>query len=301
MNYLYILVGLPGCGKTSLVKMNAREGDVILSSDELRVEMYGFEDQTHNAEVFQEMGKRTREAGKAGKNVWYDATNINRKRRVAVAKEMQKYFTYVEVIMCICPIEDLILRNETREERHLPTEKLKQMIQSIQIPTIHEYPYNNVAYIYTGNNNGFMRDIDMSIGMMHLMEYDQNNRHHNETLGRHIIRTYNNCGENTLAKMAAFWHDMGKPFCRTTDDEEESHYYGHAAVSAYMYLAYTVQVAQSINTFVILLIEFHDQIFNFEHDIEKMKECYNKKYLRLYDDFWDALNILTKADRVRRD
>lgn len=301
MNTLYILVGIPGCGKTSLIKAQAKEEHVVLSSDELRVELYGFEDQTHNGEVFQEMNKRTRAAGKEGKTVWYDATNINRKRRVALAKEMQKYFAYIEVIMCVCPIEDLILRNETREERHLPIEKLRQMIQSIQIPTIHEYPYNNVAYVYTGNNNGFMRDIDMSIGMMHLMEYDQNNKHHNETLGRHIIRTYNNCGDNALAKMAAFWHDMGKPFCRTTDNDGESHYYGHAIVSAYMYLAYTAQVAQSISTFVVLLIEFHDQIFNFEHDIEKMKECYNKKYLRLYDDFWDALDILTKADRVRRD
>lgn len=301
MNTLYILVGIPGCGKTSLIKAQAKEEHIILSSDELRVELYGFEDQTHNGEVFQEMNKRTRDAGKEGKTVWYDATNINRKRRVALAKEMQKYFTHIEAIMCVCPIEDLILRNETREERHLPIEKLKQMIQSIQIPTIHEYPYDNVAYVYTGNNNGFMRDIDMSIGMMHLMEYDQNNKYHNETLGRHIIRTYNNCGENVLAKMAAFWHDMGKPFCRTTDGDGESHYYGHAFVSAYMYLAYMTQVVQPISTFVILLIEFHDQIFNFGHDIEKMKECYSKKYLRLFDDFWDALDILTKADRVRRD
>lgn len=299
MNYLYILVGLPGCGKSSLVRAEAQENDVVLSSDELRVEMYGFEDQTHNGEVFQEMNKRTREAGKAGKTVWYDATNINRKRRVALANEMKKHFSGIRVVMCACPIEDLITRNETREERHLPWEKLKQMIQSIQIPTIHEYPYDDILYVYTGNRDGFMRDIDMSIGMMQLMDYDQNNKYHNETLGKHILRTYDNCGENALAKMAAFWHDMGKPFCRTTDDKGESHYYGHGMVSAYMYLVYTAQMLQEISTFVVMLIEFHDQIFNFNHDIEKMKEQYNEKYLRLYDEFWIALDILTKADRVR--
>ena len=136
---------------------------------------------------------------------------------------------------------------------------------------------------------------------MRYMTYDQNNKYHTETLGEHTLTVYNACNGNPNIQIAAFWHDMGKPFCRVEDEDGESHYYGHAAVSAYMYLAYTVQVAQSINTFVILLIEFHDQIFNFEHDIEKMRERYNKKYLRLYDDFWDALDILTKADRVRRD
>lgn len=298
MNTLYILVGIPGCGKTSLIKAQAKEEHVVLSSDELRVELYGFEDQTHNGEVFQEMNKRTREAGKADKTVWYDATNINRKRRVALAKEMKKYFAHIQIVMCVCPIEDLIARNETREERHLPIEKLRQMIQSIQIPTIHEYPYDDITYIYTGNVDGFMRDIEMSIGMMHLMVYDQNNKYHNETLGRHIIRTYDNCGENRLAKVAAFWHDMGKPFCRTTDDEGESHYYGHANVSAYMYLSYTAQVMQEISTFVIMLIEFHDQIFNFNHDVAQMKKAYNDKY-DLTDDFWEAMEILTKADRLR--
>lgn len=104
MNYLYILVGLPGCGKSSLVRAEAQENDVVLSSDELRVEMYGFEDQTHNGEVFQEMNKRTREAGKAGKTVWYDATNINRKRRVALANEMKNIFLVFELLCVLVPL-----------------------------------------------------------------------------------------------------------------------------------------------------------------------------------------------------
>lgn len=299
MNYLYILVGLPGSGKSSLIKEYAQEDHEILSSDALRVELYGFEDQTHNSEVFQEMNKRTREAGKAGKTVWYDATNINRKRRVALAKEMRKYFDSIEVIMCVCPIEELISRNETREERHLPIEKLKQMLQSIQIPVIHEYPYDDIAYIYTGSPHNGYREIDMCVGMMKIMDYDQNNKHHNQTLGQHILTVYDNCGNNTLARIGAFWHDMGKPFCRTTDDNGESHYYGHALVGAYMYLAYMTQVSKPISTYVIMLIELHDQIFNFNHDINKMRENCDGKYSQLSDEFWESLDILTKADRIR--
>ena len=80
-NTLTILVGLPGVGKDSLIKQ--RRWDIsqeILSSDKLRIELYGNEDQMHNKEVFQEMNKRAKDAGKLGKNVIYNATNINRDR-----------------------------------------------------------------------------------------------------------------------------------------------------------------------------------------------------------------------------
>ena len=90
-NTLTIMVGLPASGKDFFIKNNI-DNALILSSDVLRVELYGYEDQTHNKEVFEEMNRRTRNAGKENKNVIYNATNINRGRRVTLAQEMQKYF-----------------------------------------------------------------------------------------------------------------------------------------------------------------------------------------------------------------
>ena len=122
-NTLTIMVGLPASGKDFFIKNNI-DNALILSSDVLRVELYGYEDQTHNKEVFEEMIRRTRNAGKENKNVIYNATNINRGRRVTLAQEMQKYFKYIKVIVCVCSIKTLLYRNKTRKERHLPEDKL---------------------------------------------------------------------------------------------------------------------------------------------------------------------------------
>ena len=99
-NTLTIMVGLPASGKDFFIKNNI-DNALILSSDDLRVELYGYEDQTHNKEVFEEMNRRTRNAGKENKNVIYNATNINRGRRVILVQEMQKYFKYIKVIVCV--------------------------------------------------------------------------------------------------------------------------------------------------------------------------------------------------------
>ena len=60
-NTLTIMVGLPASGKDFFIKNNI-DNALILSSDNLRVELYGYEDQTHNKEVFEEMNRRTRNA-----------------------------------------------------------------------------------------------------------------------------------------------------------------------------------------------------------------------------------------------
>ena len=290
-NTLTIMVGLPASGKDFFIKNNI-DNALILSSDNLRVELYGYEDQTHNKEVFEEMNRRTINAGKENKNVIYNATNINRGRRVILAQEMQKYFKYIKVIVCACSIETLLYRNKTRKERHLPEDKLKQMIRSFQIPTLYEYHYDDIEYVWTETKRrGFERD---RIAL--LMDYDQHNKHHSENLGMHILRTADYCKENSKAYKAAVYHDLGKPFCKTTDEEGFNHFIGHPNVSAYLYLTDTV--GRDFEADVAMLIEFHDYIFNFQN-FESMKKKLENKYPSLKEDFFEALKLLTEGDRLR--
>ena len=290
-NTLTIMVGLPASGKDFFIKNNI-DNALILSSDNLRVELYGYEDQTHNKEVFEEMNRRTRNAGKENKNVIYNATNINRGRRVTLAQEMQKYFKYIKVIVCVCSVKTLLYRNKTRKERHLPEDKLKQMIRSFQIPTLYEYHYDDIKYVWTETKRrGFERD---KIAL--LMDYDQHNRHHSENLGIHILRTADYCKENGKACKAAVYHDLGKPFCKTTDEEGFNHFIGHPNVSAYLYLTDTV--GRDFEADVAMLIEFHDYILNFQ-DFESMKKKLENKYPSLKEDFFEALKLLTEGDRLR--
>lgn len=301
-NSLVIMVGAPGSGKDTLIKelMKGTENTCVVSSDDMRVELFGFEDQARNGELFQAMNARVKELAKTHARVYYNATNLNRKRRVALCNEMKKHFTTIEVIACICPIEELLDRNKTRAERHIPEDKIVQLIKSIQLPLISEWDYNECLYFYTGTQ----REDRRNTRIMDLKDYDQNNPHHNETLGDHIVRTAEACSDNTLAFEAALSHDIGKPFCREEDVKGISHYKGHNLVSAYMYMTdclnmFSVIALDKWHNDVIALIEFHDHIFNFKHDVEAMKNAYNKKYDGLDEKFWAAFKMLTDADRLR--
>ena len=57
-NELNILIGIPGSGKTTFAKSKLFENYIYLSSDEIRKELYGFENQEHNNEVFDLLHKR---------------------------------------------------------------------------------------------------------------------------------------------------------------------------------------------------------------------------------------------------
>ena len=55
-----IMIGIPGSGKSNYAKKCLiNDNTEYLSSDGIRIELYGFEDQTHNDVVFETMKKRT--------------------------------------------------------------------------------------------------------------------------------------------------------------------------------------------------------------------------------------------------
>ena len=88
------------------------------------------------------------------------------------------------------------------------------------------------------------------------------------------------------------------------DDEEGfSHYFGHANVSAYLFLTDLLSQKEVHNKDffldIALMIEFHDYIFSFDMDFKRMKERFSARFSGLSDEFWEALRLLTIADRIR--
>lgn len=81
---LYIMVGLPGSGKSHISQELAKENNaVIYSMDDIRGELCGdVGDQSRNQEVFHIWVKRIRTALKHGQNVIADATNVNKTGRI---------------------------------------------------------------------------------------------------------------------------------------------------------------------------------------------------------------------------
>lgn len=58
--------------------------------------------------------------------------------------------------------------------------------------------------------------------------FQQNSRFHNSTLYEHTARAVEAAPAEPAMRLAMLFHDTGKPFCRSTDEHGESHYYGHA-------------------------------------------------------------------------
>lgn len=135
----FMMVGLPGSGKSSFIKtLMIQDRLSVHSSDELRVEMFGdIDEQTKNHLLFKELHKRIINDLKAGKHTLFDATNINKKQR-------KRFLNLISSIDCktICvfmntDIGECKRRNQLRE-RKVPDHVIMRMADQLQIPDYHE-------------------------------------------------------------------------------------------------------------------------------------------------------------------
>ena len=64
-------------------------------------------------------------------------------------------------------------------------------------------------------------------GIMQMKDFDQNNHNHVHSLLEHTLLVAENVPPVPYMRLAALLHDIAKPDCCTTDEEGESHFYGH--------------------------------------------------------------------------
>lgn len=306
MARLNIMIGIPGSGKTTYVKEYLM-GDttVYLSSDDIRIDMFGFEDQTHNEEVFERMKRETLTALQDGFDVVYDATNLNKKRRSNIINQAKIYGAEVNAYLCCTPINIILERNLTRQERQIPWDKLIQMIQSIEPPMYYE-GFDNIYLI----DGGMYNDIyDYNDLIKDCVGYKQDNPYHYEMLEEHIravVRKAKILGETFyyidayILIQAARYHDFGKLYTKTFNDKKNYFvYYGHEKVSTYLFMCHVrkQQMRDNLNRVRLsndsykigALILNHMEWYRRE-DMTPIKEMFND------DDLYHMLKLLHEAD-----
>ena len=309
MAALNIMIGMPGSGKTSYAKKHLlTSNSVYLSSDQMRIDMYGFEDQTHNGEVFERMKQETILALQNGFDVIYDATNLIRKRREALIKDVKNRVSNIEInaYLCCTPINIVLERNMTRTERHLPWDKLVQMIQSIEPPMYYE-GFDNIYLI----DGGMYNDVyDYNNLLEKYEDYCQFNPYHNETLSEHmtaVAKKAEELGTNlkngidrNILWQAARYHDISKPYTKQFNCKKGYNtYYGHEKVSTYMYMCHVrkQQIIDELNRVRLsdssyqigALILNHMEWYRRE-DMTPIKELFND------NDLYYMLELLHEAD-----
>ena len=307
MAMLNIMIGIPGSGKSNYAKKCLiNDNTEYLSSDGIRIELYGFEDQTHNDVVFETMKKRTLNTLRNGKDVIYDATNLSKKRRSGIISEARKLSAQINAYLCCTPINIILERNITRVERQLPWDKLVQMIQSIEPPMYYE-GFDNIYLI----DGGMYNDVyDYNFLIKECSGYNQDNPHHYETLEEHIkavTKKAESLGEKLtlrndaeILRQAARYHDFGKLYTKSFNDKKGyCVYYGHDKVSTYLYLCHIrkqnlidelnrVRLCDSHYQTAALILN-HMEWYRRE-DMTPIKELFND------DDLYYMLELLHEAD-----
>lgn len=305
-----MLVGLPGSGKSTLIKRYKEYK--VHSSDDIREELTGdVNRQDINNLVFKTLHNRVKEDLLNGENVIYDATNINWKRRKAFLQELNKIPCWKYCLLIATPFEVCLERNNQRD-RNVPYNIIERMYKNFDIPWYNE-GWDNIWVEYTDDKHREAYD-DWSKFIFDTLDFNQQSKWHTKTLGDHCrlcseyvtkqVNELNGLNERETF-LAAALHDCGKPFCKSFKDSkgnpsEFAHYYNHENVGAYNSLFYKKE-EDTDNLLVAALIRYH-MVLHFFKDwkpktIEKYeKEFTSHKWLNEME-FYKALKILHEGDK----
>jgi len=290
MSNLHVLIGLPAVGKSTRSKeMSDELNAIVLSSDNLREELLGdVNDQSQNEMIFNELHKRVNQYLAEGKDVIYDATNLNRKRRMHLIKnelKADKYFAYYFIsTLGEC------LYNDSQRERKVGFEVLNRMYTSAQIPTINEgwsdvkfiHPELKLDRFYSERFEYLLSDEsqnheDLMEEMMKVVDsfedvYDipHDSRYHSFSISRHIFYVYEfvmkNYKSNRKKEMliASLFHDLGKGWCKSFinykgEEKRYASYIGHEFVSAQLacYWLSVLGYEDNFIKYIVDLVQFH--------------------------------------------
>lgn len=139
MSKLIIMVGLPGSGKsTYATKYTTKDRTTLVSTDEIRRELYGNPETQGNAqEVFNEAYRRIEIALRAGDTVVFDATNLKARNRRYLINKYRPIADTIIAEYINTPIDECIMRDELRS-RTVGYEVIQRMARGMTEPRLDE-------------------------------------------------------------------------------------------------------------------------------------------------------------------
>lgn len=236
---LILLVGPPGCGKSTFAKnLNSDDTKVYLSSDLVRKELYGDESCQDSPEiVFETMKERAHTALSNGASVIWDATNMTRKSR-ASALSCATTETKKIAVVIFATIDKCIKRDGERE-RTVGKDIIMRMLKNFQFP----YYDEGIDEIRIERN---AEDSVWEIAASGC-NIQQDNPHHTKTVEQHCKSAWEYAYQHDFdysVQLATTLHDCGKPETKSFHNSkgeptEIAHYYGHQGVSAWKAMSAT--------------------------------------------------------------
>lgn len=145
MTTLYMLVGVPGSGKSFWISQQDLSQSIVLSTDNHIEKFAKLNNQTYT-EIFQKViGEATRlmqeDLRKAildKKTIYWDQTNTTRKSRSAKLSQIPKVYRKVAVFFPVPDKEEHTRRLNSRNGKIIPDSVLENMIKSLEVPRLDE-------------------------------------------------------------------------------------------------------------------------------------------------------------------
>ncbi|MFA9466909.1 MAG: HD domain-containing protein [Velocimicrobium sp.] len=144
-----------------------------------------------------------------------------------------------------------------------------------------------VAY-ETGVTKAILPEFDQ------LMTCEQNNQHHIYTVGEHTLRAINYIESSKVLRLTMLFHDIGKPYTNTRDENGVDHFYGHDELGVKMTSIILKRLRFDNDTMnrVGLLVKYHD--LNIESNKKSVRRAMNK----IGEEHFHDLLKVKKADAL---
>lgn len=216
-NKCYMMIGLPGSGKSyEARKIAEKENAIIVSYEEIEKEIGGEE-----RKILQIAEKRAKEALSDGKNVVMDSSNANGKRRSEWVSRIKQYGAEIIAVFMTTPFELCLARYYAKDPER-GDGVVSQMHRNFNIPYFYEgrdrievvYPENISIYTTRHIKALFNKKSDLFL-------FDQKNPNQSLTLGEHLFKSFQYAAKRSndrVLKEAALLHDIGKPKVQRIDD-----------------------------------------------------------------------------------
>ncbi|MBQ9963855.1 MAG: HD domain-containing protein [Clostridia bacterium] len=126
---------------------------------------------------------------------------------------------------------------------------------------------------------------------------EQHSPYHCYDVLQHILKTVEYAHPDTVVRLAALLHDIGKPSCFTWGEDGNGHFYGHARVGVDMASDILRRLRFDKKTVdeVCILIKYHDT------PIEQSDAAVKRWLNRLGDELFNKLLLLKRADCMAHD
>ena len=122
------------------------------------------------------------------------------------------------------------------------------------------------------------------------MECKQNNPYHICTVGEHILKSITYVTSDILLRITMFLHDIGKPACKTTDENGIDHFYLHPRESYHIgrivlrRLGYDEEFIEN----VVMLVTYHDARISSRRSVRRLVNKIREENLLRLINIWIA-------------